>query len=201
LEIDDEAVCFRWNLGFLWVLRSGFGIFNVGVDRNVRRHLRSMSSAYFQHGVVIPAERDATIFFAAVIIFISLVCILGPPQIPTLIVQALGIGAYDDADVVVEKRYCESLVAEGMPLFRNPASWDEDRSRHQRDVESLSYIQVLNDDTIMLRHMRVLLRVGGQVALRRRGASEKQGFVNRSIILVPATQILQVSALYVRSPP
>jgi hypothetical protein len=49
--------------------------------------------------------------------------------------------------------------------------------------------------------MRVLLRVGGQVALRRRGASEKQGFVNRSIILVPATQILQVSALYVRSPP
>jgi hypothetical protein len=155
----------------------------------------------FSMGVVIPAERDATIFFAAVIIFISLVCILGPPQIPTLIVQALGIGAYDDADVVVEKRYCESLVAEGMPLFRNPASWDEDRSRHQRDVESLSYIQVLNDDTIMLRHMRVLLRVGGQVALRRRGASEKQGFVNRSIILVPATQILQVSALYVRSPP
>jgi hypothetical protein len=143
-------------------------------------------------GAVIPAERDARIFLAGFIVSISLIVILVPAGIPTLIVQALGIGAYDNADVVVAKSYFESLVAEGIPLFGNPASWDEDRLKHQRDV-SWSYIQILNDDTIMLRHMRVLLRVGSQVALRRNGGPEKQGYDNRSIILIPATQILQLS--------
>ena len=83
-------------------------------------------------------------------------CILLFPNVSTLIIRALGIGTYDDADLAVEKRYSEALAAEGIPFFGDP-------------TKTLSYIEVLNDDTIMLRHMRILLRVGNQMALRKRG--------------------------------
>lgn len=154
-------------------------------------------------GAVIP-DGQATLVqlvIVALVIVFSFLFILWPPWVPTSIVQALGIGAYDNADVVVEKRYCESLVAEGIPLVGNSDSCDEDRSRQQLEAESVSYIEVMNADTILLKHIHVLLRVGDQIALRKM-AKKKQGQTDNSIILIPAAKVLQVSEeRYVPTPP
>jgi hypothetical protein len=48
------------------------------------------------------------------------------PIVPTLIVRVLGIGAYDDADLVVEKRYSEALIAEGIPFLGDPTKTNRD---------------------------------------------------------------------------
>jgi hypothetical protein len=154
----------------------------------------------FGMGAMIPADQDKTkaivktdeqitavprtFILGGTISLVGLCFIIAFPNVPTLIVQALGIGAYDDADLVVEKRYSEALGAEGISFFGDPS-------------KTFSYIEVLNDDTIMLRHMRILLRVGSQIALRKR-SERKQGLVSKSIILLPATQVLQLShTLYI----
>jgi hypothetical protein len=152
-------------------------------------------------GAVVRTERNAPVIFALFVILLTFVFIISMPQIPTVIVHELGIGAYNNADVVVEKRYCESLVAEGIPLLGKSDSCDEDRSRQQLEAEKVSYIEAMNDDTILLKHIRVLLRVGGQIALRKI-AKKKPGQTNKSIILIPAARVLQVSEeRYVPTPP
>lgn len=120
-------------------------------------------------------------------IFLSVCLTILSPQIPTFIVRALGIGAYENADLVIDRPCCGALAAEGMPLVGNPASWNEELLKDKYDKESLSYILAINGDTVILKHIHVLLRIGSQVALRDRRQPEKQQeFGNRRIILLPS---------------
>jgi hypothetical protein len=145
----------------------------------------------FSWCVTIPAKQDPSLFITDCVALLFLFLTIVPALIPTLIVRGLGIGAYENADLVVEKRCCEALVAEGLPIIENPASWGEESMKYY-DKQLFSYILAMNGDTVILRHIDVLLRIGSQIALRDRRQPEKQqGGRNRRIILLPSTQVLQ----------
>lgn len=114
------------------------------------------------------------------------------PVFPAAIVRALGLAGSGAADVVIEKRYSEVLQAEGIPMLVPVDGKKELGAKRQPDSAS-TYLEGLNNDTILLRNVRVLLRVGGQVALSEQVAGGRATEINNgSLILIPATQVLAI---------
>jgi hypothetical protein len=128
----------------------------------------------------------------SVVLFFSLWSMFISPLFPTAIVRTLGLGACSAADVAIEKPYSEVLQTEGIPMLGSIGGKEQLGAKGQPD-SGLTYLQGLNNDTILLRNVRVLLRVGGQVALSERLARGRDmEFNNGNLILVPATQVLEI---------
>lgn len=128
----------------------------------------------------------------SVVLFLSLWSMFISPVFPAAIVRALGLAGSGAADVVIEKRYSEVLQAEGIPMLVPVDGKKELGAKRQPDSAS-TYLEGLNNDTILLRNVRVLLRVGGQVALSEQVAGGRATEINNgSLILIPATQVLAI---------
>lgn len=128
----------------------------------------------------------------SVVLFLSLWSMFISPVFPTAIVRALGLAGSGVADVVIEKRYPEALQAEGIPILVSVDGKKQLGAKRQPD-SAPTYLEELNNGTILLRNVRVLLRVGGQVALTEQVARGRVTEINNgSLSLIPAAQVLAI---------
>ena len=140
--------------------------------------------------IAFETDRANQVFLYTYVVCLSFFPILAFPVVPSGVVKRLGLGNYV-ADVMIDKRYYETLQAEGIPLCVSPFE-EVGKSTGQPDPD-LTCVQRINNDTLLLRNVRVLLRVGTQLVLQGNVAGGRATQVKHtSTIAIPTTQVLQL---------
>lgn len=140
--------------------------------------------------IAFETNRADQVFLYTYVVCLSFLPILAFPVVPSGMVKMLGLGNYI-ADVMIDKRYYETLQAEGIPLCASPS--EEGGKSTGQPHPDLTCVQRINNDTLLLRNVRVLLRVGSQLVLQGNVAGGRATQAKHtSTIAIPTTQVLQL---------